>query len=149
MLFVLKGSYEDINVKLPSGIIKLGEIVQVDIKSPNMYIIDLIDAPEYAKAVYDAVVHSKLNSNPSLDKTTIYLPISKITREHRESLSKTAKIKSEAAIKKIREVESKALRKAKEHKKANKDLIFNVSQYVIILLSNSNTYSASNLYLSL
>ncbi len=97
-----------------------------------MYIIDLIDAPEYAKAVYDTVVNSKLNSNPSLDKTTIYLPIAKITREHRETLSTTAKVKSEAAIKKIRDVESKALRKAKEHKKANKDLIFNVSQYVII-----------------
>lgn len=124
-------------MKLSSGNVKLGEIVQVDIKSPNMYIIDLIDAPEYAKAVYDAVVQSKLNSNPSLDKTTIYLPIAKITREHRETLSKTAKVKSEAAIKKIRDVESKALRKAKEHKKANKDLIFNVSQYVIIYFIDS------------
>ena len=60
----------------------------------------------------------------------ISLPIPKITREHRETLSKSAKAKSELAIKKIRDVESKALRKAKENKKASKDLIFNVQQQV-------------------
>lgn len=112
------------------GTIKLGEIAQVEIKSQNMYVIDLIDTPEYAKPVFDAVLRSKLNSNPKLEKTTISLPIAKITREHRETLSKTAKLKSELAIKKIRDVESKALRKAKENKTQSKDLVFNVSQHV-------------------
>jgi ribosome recycling factor len=95
-----------------------------------MYLIDLISTPDYVKLVFDAVVRSKLNPNPQLDKTTIYLPIAKITREHRETLSKTAKLKSEQTIKKIREIESKALRKAKDAKNVSKDLIFNVSEHV-------------------
>lgn len=124
------GSYEDINVKIPDGTVKLGEIATVDVKSANMYVIDLISSPEYVKPVYDAILHSKLNSNASVEKTTISLPIPKITREHREKLTKSVKAKSELAIKKIRDVESKALRKAKENKKASKDLIFNVQQQV-------------------
>jgi ribosome recycling factor len=90
----------------------------------------MIDQPEYAKAVLEAIVKSKLNSNPTLEKTVISLPIAKITREHREKLSKTAKAKSEQAIKKIRDAESKALRKAKDNKSVSKDLIFNVSEHV-------------------
>ena len=130
LLLYLLGSYEDINVKISEGTVKLGEIATVDVKSANMYVIDLISSPDYVKPVFDAILHSKLNSNASVEKTTICLPIPKITREHRENLSKSVKAKSELAIKKIRDIESKALRKAKENKKASKDLIFNVQQQV-------------------
>ncbi len=110
--------------------VKLGEIAQVEVKSANLYIIDMISQPENTKAVFDAILKSKLNSNPTLEKSVISLPIAKISREHREKLSKIAKAKSEQAIKKIRDAESKALRKAKENKSVSSDLVFNVSEHV-------------------
>ena len=97
-----------------------------------MYVIDLIHSPDHVKPVFEAIVRSKLNANPQCEKTTIYLPIAKITREHREAVSKTAKLKSEQAIKKIRDVESKALRKAKDAKHVSSDLIHSVSEHVSI-----------------
>lgn len=126
----MQGSFEQISVKTPSGVIKLGEIAQVEVKSPQMYVIDLIRTPDYVKPVFDAIMKSKLHPNPQLDKTTIFLPIAKISREHREQMSKTAKAKCEQAIKKIRDAESKALRRAKDAKNVSSDLIFNVSQHV-------------------
>ena len=128
-----KGSFEEINIKTPDGNFKLGEIAQVEVKSPNLYVIDLMAAPDYVKLVFDAIISSKLHLNPKLDQTTISLPIAKITREHRENLAKTIKLKCEQALKKIRDIENKASRKARESKKGSSDLIFNVGQYVRIL----------------
>jgi len=132
----LKGSFEQITVKTPSGTIKLGEIAQVEVKTAQMYLIDLIRTPDYVKPVFESIVKSKLHPNPQLDKTTIYLPIAKVTREHREQMTKTAKLKCEQAIKKIRDAESKALRRAKDAKNVSTDLIFNVSQHVCLHFVN-------------
>ena len=129
-------TYEQINVKTQDGTMKLGEIALVEVKNANMFIIDLINSPEYVKPVLDAILKSNLNSNPQLDKTTIYLPIAKVTREHRENMTKSAKLKCEQALKKMREAETKALRKAKEAKHVSKDLIFNVSQWVNLIFIN-------------
>lgn len=96
-----------------------------------MYLIDLINYPEYVKPVYDAVLKSNLNINPQLDKTTVYIPIAKVTREHRENMSKSAKLKCEQALKRMRDIESKALKKAKDAKHVSRDLIFAVSDWVI------------------
>jgi ribosome recycling factor len=129
-LRVAPSSFEQLAVKTPSGQVKLGEIAQVEVKSAQMYLIDLIKTPDYVKPVLDAITKSKLHPNPQLDKTSIYLSIGRITREHREQMTKTAKLKCEQAIKKIKEAESKALRRAKEAKNVSSDLIFNVSQHV-------------------
>jgi ribosome recycling factor len=124
-------TFEQINVKVHGGnVMKLGEIAQVDTKSSNMFIIDLIKTPDMVRPVYDALIKSNLCSNPQIDKTSIYIPIPKFTREHRENMAKTAKLKCEQTVKKMHEVESKLMRKTKEAKKVSKDLIFNVSQYV-------------------
>lgn len=98
-----------------------------------MYLIDLISSPDSVKPVHDAILKSNMNVNPQLDKTTIYLPIAKVTREHRENMAKSAKLKCEQALKKMRDCEGKALRKAKDAKNVSKDLIFNVSNWVCVL----------------
>ena len=90
----------------------------------------MIDTPDYVKNVFEAILKSNLNTNPQLDKTTINLPIAKVTREGRESMAKNIKLKCEQALKKMRDIEGKALRKAKENKKVSSDLAFNVGQYV-------------------
>ena len=90
----------------------------------------MIDTPDYIKNVHEAILKSNLNTNPQLDKTTINLPIAKVTRESRETMAKNIKLKCETALKKMRDIESKALRKAKENKKVSSDLAFNVGQHV-------------------
>lgn len=110
---------------------KLGEIVQVEAKGSNTFVIDLINAPEYVKPINDSLIKSALNLNPQIDKTTIYLNIPKVTREHRENMAKSAKLKCEQALKRMREIENKALRTIKEAKRANKDQQYNVSEHVI------------------
>ncbi|CAF0760326.1 unnamed protein product [Brachionus calyciflorus] len=123
-------TFEQINVKTQDGPMKLGEIAQVDVKSPNMFLIDLINSPDYVKPVLAAISKSNLSVNPQLDKTTIYLPIAKVTREHRESMAKSVKLKCEQALKKMRDAEGKAMRKAKDAKHVSKDLIFGVNDWI-------------------
>ena len=103
-----------------------------------MFAIDLINSPEYVKLVYEAIIKSKLHSNPQMDKTSIYLTIPKITREYRENLSKTVKAKCEIAIKKIKDIESKAFRKAKDNKRVSTDLVYNVQQHVSVFITRKN-----------
>jgi ribosome recycling factor len=129
-LQILPSTYEDLVIKTPEGPIKLGEIAQCEQKSATLYTIDLIASPEYVKPVIDAIIDSKLHSNPQLTSTTISLPIAKVTREHRENLTKTIKAKCDQALKRMREIDHKAARKVKESKSGHADLRFNVAQYV-------------------
>ena len=129
------GTFEELNIKTPKGFVKLGEIAQVDVKNQNTYTIDLINNPDYVKPIHDAIAKANLNCNPQIDKTTINLPIPKVTREHRENLVKAIKAKYDSTMKRMRETEGKALRKAKENKKVSKDLSFNTGEYVSSSLS--------------
>jgi ribosome recycling factor len=129
-LQILPSTFEDLIIKTPEGPIKLGELAQCEQKSATLYTIDLIASPEYVKPVFNAIVSSKLHSNPQINSTTISLPIAKVTREHRENLAKTVKAKCEQALKRMREIESKAARKVKESKSGHADLRFNVTQHV-------------------
>lgn len=121
---------EQINVRTTKGIVKLGELAPVEIKSANMLTIDMIENPDMTKLVMESIAKANLNLNPQLDKTSINLPLPKVTREHRENLTKAIKTKCENALKKLRDIEGKALRKAKENKKVSKDLAFNASEHI-------------------
>ena len=48
--------------------IKLGEMAQVEVKSPNLYSINLIEYPEHAKNILNAIIKSNLNVTPQLEK---------------------------------------------------------------------------------
>ncbi len=49
-----KGSFEEIVIKTPDGNVKLGELAQVESKSANMFMIDMVNSPEYVKNVFQA-----------------------------------------------------------------------------------------------
>lgn len=118
------------NIKTPEGVLKLGELVQVESKSATSYVLDLIACPEHKKAIHDALLKSYLNLNPQIEQNTIHLSIPKVTREHRENVAKSAKLKCSQALEKIRKAETKAMKKAQNVKHVSDDLIFNVNQYV-------------------
>ena len=52
---------------------------------------------------------SGLNLNPQQDGTRIYVPIPKVTREHREKLSKGAKQKCNETKEQLRKIQSKKI----------------------------------------
>ena len=126
-------------MRTSKGIVKLGEIAPVEIKSANMLTIDMIENPDMVKLVFETISKANLNCNPQLDKTSINLPLPKVTREHRENLTKAIKTKCENAMKKLRDIESKALRKAKENKKVSKDLSFSAGEHVRIHLPKTQS----------
>lgn len=109
---------------------KLGEIVQVEAKSANNFVIDLITCPEQKKSIMDALNKSNLNLNPQISQNTIYLTLPKLTREHRENVAKSAKLKAGQIIEKMKKIEKEKQRKAQEAKHVSKDLIFQVCEYV-------------------
>ena len=123
-------SFEQINVKVPGGVMKLGEIGQIETKSANMFVIDLISTPDYVKPVYEAIIKSNLCSNPQTDKTSIYIPIPKVTREHRENMAKATKQRCETHVKRMHEAEKKAVRNVQDATKVSKNLIFNTIEHV-------------------
>ena len=65
-LQILPSTFEELVIKTPEGPTKLGEIAQCEQKSATLYTIDLIASPEYVKHVYDAIIASKLHSNPQI-----------------------------------------------------------------------------------
>jgi len=119
-------------VKTSEGTKKLGEIVQVEAKSPTSYVVDLMTSPEQKKNIYEALTKSNLNLNPQINQNTIFLTIPKVTREHRENVTKSAKLKCSQTIEKMKKIESKAQRKAQEAKHVSEDVVFKTVQYVRI-----------------
>ncbi|CAL1538194.1 unnamed protein product [Lymnaea stagnalis] len=108
-----QGVFDNLVVKTPEGnfpLIQLGQIVQ---KSPQLLTIDLTTSPQYIGQVKEALAGSGMNINPQQDGTSLFIPIPKVTREHRETLAKNAKLQSEKSKKHLRDVFSKYSKKIK------------------------------------
>jgi ribosome recycling factor len=133
-------------VKLPAGVERLGEIAQVETKSASMFVIDLIHAPDYVKPVYEAIIKSGMCANPQIDKTSVYIPIPKVTRDHREALAKTVKVRCEVHVKRMQENEKKLSRKVQDAKGLSNDLKFNTVEHVSVFqIQSMLEYVLSNL----
>lgn len=129
-LRVSTSSIEEITIKTPEGVFRVKEIGQVIAKQSNLYLVDMINSPQYMKKVEEAISKANLGVNPQIDKTTIFLNIPKITREHRENLSKSAKKIYENALKKLQDLIKKSSRKVSESKTASEDLIFQTNETI-------------------
>jgi ribosome recycling factor len=119
-------AFEELTVTLPPSnkTHQLKELTQIIQKSPQMFMIDMARHAQYIPHVLDAIQRSGLNVNPQQDGTTLYLPTPKVTREHREELSKNAKKIADQIIVKMRDAYSKAHRNLKKQEKTmSQDLI--------------------------
>lgn len=108
-------------------LIQLGQVVQ---KSPQLLMINLAAAPQHIPQVKLAVIAAGLN--PQQDGTMLFVPVPKVTREHRETLAKNAKVISEKTKEKLRNIQSgyvRDLKKAKDEHSA--DLIFNLNEHLL------------------
>lgn len=128
-------SFEQLMVETEDGLFPLNQLAQIVQKNPTLLIINLVAMPQYTGAVLEALKNSGLNINPQQEGThTIYVPIPKLSREHREGLAKSAKVFYNQAKDKLRKVHSKYVRKVNQPEvKAHhgKDLLRNISQWIL------------------
>lgn len=85
------GAIEQLPVNVDGTEHELQELGQIVRKNPKTIVVNMIAFPQTIPAVLAALDKSGMNLNPQQDGTTIFIPVPKVTKEHRENLSKNAK----------------------------------------------------------
>lgn len=115
------GSIETLPVTVDGAEHELQELAQIVRKNPKTIVVNLASFPQCIPAVLQALQKSGMNLNPQQDGTTVFIPVPKITKEHREQLAKNAKqlhIKCRDAIK---DAQNGVIRKLKRDKEIASD----------------------------
>lgn len=127
------GMLDKLVVDTPEGkfpLIQLGQVIQ---KNPQLMMINLAATPQYISCVKVAILESGINVNPQQEGTTLYIPVPKITREHREGLAKNAKNLCEKTKEKLRHIQNNFARDLKKTKdEHSEDLVFSVHETVLV-----------------
>lgn len=118
------GAIDTLRIKVDGKDHELQELAQISRKNPKTIIVNMIGFPQTIPDVLQAIEKSGMNLNPQQDGTTLFIPIPKVTKEHRENLSKNAKalfIKYRDAI---RDIQNSQIRKLKKQTDISKDDAF-------------------------
>lgn len=124
------GSIESLPVKFEGKQYELQELAQLVRKNPKTIVINFSSFPQAIPDALKAIQNSGLNLNPQQDGTTLFVPVPKVTKEHREALAKNAKalyIKCRDALK---DVQNDNLKKVKKQEGVSEDIIFNVTKQI-------------------
>ncbi len=127
-----QGLLDEVIAETPDGQFPLIEIAQITQKNPQLVVINMATNPQYIAAVKKAIMLSGMNLNPQQDKTSLFVPIPKVTREHREQMAKNAKTLYNDTKTKLNHVEGKFLRDVKKVEKSHpEDLIRDVKAIIV------------------
>lgn len=108
------GSIETLAVAVDGKEIELQELAQITRKNPKTIVVNMINFPQTIPDVLKAIQKSGMNLNPQQDGTTLFIPVPKVTKEHREGLAKSAKalfIKCRDTVKDVQNTQIKKLKK--------------------------------------
>lgn len=101
-------------------------------KSPQLLVINTSAAPQYSVHVKTAITTSGLNVNPQQEGTTFYVPVPRVTHEHRETLAKNAKALCDKTKEKLRHIQNNYDREVKKAKQTQpEDLIYNLHETIL------------------
>ncbi|XP_056630385.1 ribosome-recycling factor, mitochondrial [Diorhabda sublineata] len=125
------GSIEMVSVSLDGNEHLLQEIAQIVRKNPKTVVINMSTFPQAIPAALKALAKSGMNLNPQQDGTTIYIPIPKVTKEHRENLAKNAKQFFVKCRDDIRDVQIKYVKQTKKKESVSQDLARNIENQII------------------
>jgi ribosome recycling factor len=131
------GALEQLEVEFDGDKYPLQELAQVGRKTPQLAVLNLSSLPDACQAVMKAIQDSGMNLNPQQEGTTIYVPLPKVTREHRENLSRNAKslfTKYKTAYQTVQNRYVKQCRSSKEG--VSEDLVFSVQKQIMKLASD-------------
>lgn len=121
------GGIETLPVELEGDKYPLNEVAQVSRKSPQMLIINAASFPQATVGIIKAIRESGMNLNPQQEGTTIYVPVPKVTKEHRENLAKSAKTLCNRCKDQLRERQNNFIRKVRTKEgQVSEDLVYNV-----------------------
>uniref|UniRef100_A0AAV2IY79 Ribosome-recycling factor, mitochondrial n=1 Tax=Knipowitschia caucasica TaxID=637954 RepID=A0AAV2IY79_KNICA len=110
------GALDHIVVTTQDGKFPLNQMGQISMKSPQLIVVNMSSFPEETAAATRAIRESSMNLNPEADGTVIKVPVPKVTREHRENLTKLAKQFSHKAKEAARRVRTAAVAQVKKAK---------------------------------
>lgn len=110
------GALDHIVVTTQDGKFPLNQLGQISMKSPQLIMVNMSSFPEATAAATRALRESSMNLNPEADGAIIKVPVPKVTREHRENLTKLAKQFSNKAKDSLRRVRTSAIAKVKKVK---------------------------------
>lgn len=115
------GALDHIVVTTQDGKFPLNQLGQISMKSPQLIVVNMSSFPEATAAATRALRECSMNLNPEADGTIIKVPVPKVTREHRENLSKLAKQFSNKAKESVRRVRGNAITQVKKSKEGHSE----------------------------
>ncbi|XP_061401120.1 ribosome-recycling factor, mitochondrial [Musca vetustissima] len=124
------GAIDTLRVTVDGTEHELQELAQISRKNPKTIVVNMIAFPQTIPDVLKALEKSGMNLNPQQDGTTLFIPIPKVTKEHRENLSKNAKnlfIKYRDSIK---DIQNNCIKKVKKQTEISKDDVFSVQTQI-------------------
>jgi len=102
-------------------------------------VINVSSTPQYVTQVKEAILSSGLNVNPQQEGTTFYVPVPRVTREHREMLAKNAKVMYNKTKDKLRHIQNSFDRELNKEKPNHpQNLIYNLHETI---LATTKTYA--------
>uniref|UniRef100_A0AAG5D9P0 Ribosome-recycling factor, mitochondrial n=1 Tax=Anopheles atroparvus TaxID=41427 RepID=A0AAG5D9P0_ANOAO len=108
------GSIETLRISFDGKDYQLQELGQVVRKNPKTIVVNLISFPQTIPAVLQAIQRSGMNLNPQQDGTTLFIPVPKVTREHREGLARNAKALYIKCRDRIKDTQNQSIKKLKK-----------------------------------
>lgn len=115
------GSIETVRVKVDDEEHELQDIAQVIRKNPKTIVIDMIAFPQMIPAALQALQKSGLNVNPQQEGTTVFIPIPKVTKDHRLALAKNAKTLFIKCRDQIKDAQNEVIKKVKNNTEVSED----------------------------
>ncbi|PIK45424.1 putative ribosome-recycling factor, mitochondrial isoform X2 [Apostichopus japonicus] len=133
------GALDHIQVTTKDGKFPLNNLAQISSKTPTTLSINMSSFPQALDSAVKALQNSGMNLNPQVQGAVITVPIPKVTKEHRETLAKTAKSICDKAKVNLRNVRGNFLTKIKKSKSdTSKDVIFQLEKQLQQVLDNHN-----------
>lgn len=127
------GSIESLPVKFEGKDYELQELAQIVRKNPKTIVVNFSSFPQAIPDALKAIASSGLNVNPQQDGTTLFVPVPKVTKEHREQLAKNAKILFIKCRDEVKEAQNDFIKKAKKQTGVSEDLVFSVTKQITAL----------------
>lgn len=127
------GSVETLPVSLDGKEYELQELAQIIRKNPKTIVINMASFPQAIPSAVQALNKSGMNLNPQQDGTTLFVPIPKVTKEHRENLAKNAKALFVKCRDSIRDVQNKYVKTVKSNSTISQDLSHNIQDQITAL----------------
>ncbi|XP_012535402.1 ribosome-recycling factor, mitochondrial [Monomorium pharaonis] len=126
------GAIEMLSVKFEGKDYMLQELAQIN-RKPKLIVLNVSSFPQAIPDILKSLIKNQMKLNPQQDGTTIYVPIPKITKEYRETLSKNAKSFYVKCCDNIRQIRNKQIKVVKQKENLAKDLAFRIENYIDIL----------------